>query len=142
MRQQGRRTDFMVTIGRDSKNDIVLKDASVAEKHASIEAISGNRMIIRDLDTRSGTFLWREDRWTQALQIHLGPQDRIRFGNHEMSWQELAQTSAGSGLNPADSKTLRNAGLLLAGKASEKPVFENPMRNPITGAIEERNKKP
>jgi pSer/pThr/pTyr-binding forkhead associated (FHA) protein len=131
----------MVTIGRDSKNDIVLKDASVADEHASIEAINGNRLIIRDLGTRSGTYLWREDSWTQALLIQLGPQDRIRFGNHEMSWQDLAQTSAGLGLGPVDSKTLRNAGLLLAGKASDKPVFENPKRNPITGSVEERDKK-
>ena len=130
----------MVTIGRDSKNDIVLKDASVADEHASIEAINGNRLIIRDMGTRSGTFLWREECWTQALLIQLGPQDRIRFGNHEMSWQDLAQTSAGFGLGPADSKTLRNAGLLLAGKASDKPVFENPKRNPFTGAVEERDK--
>jgi len=109
----------MVTIGRDSKNDIVLKDASVAD----------------------GTFLWREECWTQALLIQLGPQERIRFGNHEMSWQDLAQTSAGFGLSPGDSKTLRNAGLLLAGKGSDKPVFENPMRNPITGSVEERDQK-
>lgn len=131
----------MVTIGRNSKNDIVLKDASVADEHARIEAINGNRLVIHDLGTRSGTFLWREDIWTQALLIQLGPQDRIRFGNHEMSWQDLAQTTAGFGLGSVDSKTLRNAGLRLAGKASDKPVFEHPKRNPVTGAVEERDKK-
>jgi len=130
----------MVTIGRDSKNDIVLKDASVAAEHACIEAINGNRLIIRDANTRSGTYLWREDQWTQALLIHLGPQDRIRFGNYEMSWQDLAESCAGSGMGTANG--LRSAGLLLPGRNSEKPVFENPKRNPVTGAVEEREPDP
>lgn len=127
----------MVTIGRDSKNDIALKDVSVANEHARIEAIQGNRLVIRDLGTRSGTFLWREERWTQAVVVHLGPQDRIRFGNYEVSWKELADTSAGSGMKPTQANT-RQAGLLLQGKLSEKPVFENPKRNPVTGTVEER----
>jgi len=129
----------MVTIGRDSKNDITLKDASVASQHARIEAIIGNRLIIRDLGTRSGTFLWRDQRWTQALVVHLGPQERIRFGNFEMSWKELADTSAGSGMKPSPEQ-IRKAGLLVPGKISEKPMFENPKRNPVTGAVEEREK--
>jgi pSer/pThr/pTyr-binding forkhead associated (FHA) protein len=129
----------MVTIGRDSKNDIKLKDASVASQHARIESIIGNRLVIRDLGTRSGTFLWRDQRWTQVLVVRLGPQDRIRFGNFEMSWKELADTSAGSGMKSTPSQ-YRNAGLLVPGKTSEKPVFENPKRNPVTGAVEEREK--
>ncbi len=128
----------MVTIGRDSKNDIALKDASVAPEHARIEAIQGNRLVIRDLGTRSGTFLWRDERWTQALLVHLGPQDRIRFGNIEMSWKELADTSAGSGMKPTQGKDSRHAGLLIPGRLSDKPVFEHPKRNPVTGAVEER----
>lgn len=128
----------MVTIGRDSKNDIALKDASVSAEHACIDAIRGNRLLIRDLGSRSGTFLWRDEQWIQAVKIQLGPQDRVRFGNYEMSWQDLAQSSAGSGMSPGNN-SLRSAGLLLAGKTSEKPVFENPKRNPITGAVEERD---
>jgi FHA domain len=131
---------FMVTIGRDSKNDIVLKDASVSAQHACIEAIKGNRLIIRDAATRSGTFLWREDRWTQAMLIHLGPQDRIRFGNYEMNWQDLAESCAGFGMGTASG--LRSAGLAMAGRISEKPVYENPKRNPVTGAVEERESDP
>ncbi|HKX56761.1 MAG TPA: FHA domain-containing protein [Xanthomonadales bacterium] len=128
----------MVTIGRDSKNDIALKDASVSAEHACIDAIKGNRLLIRDLGSRSGTFLWRDEQWIQAVKIQLGPQDRVRFGNYEMSWQDLAQSSAGSGMTPGNNN-LRSAGLLLAGKTSDKPVFENPKRNPITGAVEERD---
>jgi hypothetical protein len=126
----------MVTIGRDSKNDIPLKDASVSAEHACIDAIKGNRLLIRDLGSRSGTFLWRDEQWIQALKIQLGPKDRVRFGNLEMSWQDLAQSSVGSGMG--FSNTLRSAGLLIPGKTSDKPVFENPKRNPITGAVEER----
>lgn len=136
----------MVTIGRDSKNDIPLKDASVSAEHACIDAIKGNRLLIRDLGSRSGTFLFRDDQWIQALKVQLGPQDRIRFGNYEMSWQDLAKTSAGPGLKlgmgPVADNGLRSAGLLLSGKASEKPVFENPKRNPETGAVEERDPNP
>jgi hypothetical protein len=128
----------MVTIGRDSKNDIALKDASVSAEHACIDAIKGNRLLIRDLGSRSGTFLWRDEQWIQAVKIQLGPQDRVRFGNYEMSWQDLAQSSAGSGMAPGNN-SLRSAGLLLAGKTSDKPVFENPKRNPVTGAVEERD---
>lgn len=128
----------MVTIGRNSKNDIPLKDASVSEEHACIDAIKGNRLLIRDLGSRSGTFLFRDDQWIQALKIQLGPQDRIRFGNYEMSWQDLAKTSAGFGMGTANNNSLRSAGLLVPGKPSDKPVFENPKRNPVTGAVEER----
>lgn len=132
----------MVTIGRDSKNDIPLKDASVSAEHACIDAIKGNRLLVRDLGSRSGTFLFRDEQWVQALKVQLGPQDRIRFGNYEMSWQDLARTSAGFGMGPSDANSLRSAGLAFAGKPSEKPVFENPKRNPVTGAVEERAPNP
>jgi pSer/pThr/pTyr-binding forkhead associated (FHA) protein len=130
----------MVTIGRDSKNDIVLTDASVSGEHACIESIDGSRMLIRDRGTRSGTFLWRDGAWIQVMAVHLGPQDRIRFGNHEMSWQDLSGSSAT--LGPGDTAGKRPAGLLVRGKLSDKPVFENPKRNPITGEVEERDPEP
>jgi len=133
-----RRVDSMVTIGRDSKNDIVLTDVSVAGEHACIESVNGSRMLIHDKGTRSGTFLWRDGAWIQVLSVHLGPQDRIRFGNHEMSWQDLSGSSATLGIGSETGK--RPAGLLVRGKASEKPVFENPKRNPVTGEVEERDR--
>ena len=141
MRSEQRWIDFMVTIGRNNNNDIVLTDTSVASEHAHIEAIDGNRLVIRDIGSASGTFVCRNDVWVEVLVTHLGPQDKIRFGNLEMSWQELSSSSATFGFDPSSAGGKRPAGLVLPGRVSEKPIFTNPKRNPVTGAVEERDKE-
>ena len=52
-------TGDALTIGRDSPNDIVLDTPAVSRRHAVIER-SGAGFVIRDLQSRNGTWLRRE----------------------------------------------------------------------------------
>lgn len=64
-----------VTIGRGLDNDIVVEDASVSRHHAELTR-EGNRLEVRDLGSRNGT-------WLNAARITvagLNPGDEIAFG--------------------------------------------------------------
>jgi len=60
--------------------DLILHDLDVSRKHACIEFMSPQRVIIKDLRSRNGTFL--NDRWTSIANIANG--DIIRVGNTQI----------------------------------------------------------
>lgn len=57
--------------------DVELHDMNVSRKHASIEFMSEDRVILKDLRSANGTFL--NDRWTSVANLSNG--DVIRVGN-------------------------------------------------------------
>lgn len=65
----------LVYVGRTSNNDIVVPDPTVSSHHASIERTSQG-IIMRDLDSRNGTFL----RGQRVKECWLGDNDQIAFG--------------------------------------------------------------
>jgi pSer/pThr/pTyr-binding forkhead associated (FHA) protein len=89
-RSRGLDKTMMITIGRDSSNDIVLTDVSISRTHASIESMIKGRLLIHDTHSHNGTYLWRQEGWIRVKTVRLGPDDRIRFGDHEMSFSELS----------------------------------------------------
>jgi FHA domain len=46
-----------ITIGRIAENDVQLVDDKVSRHHAVIETHDGGRVVLRDLDSRNGTFV-------------------------------------------------------------------------------------
>lgn len=65
----------LVYVGRTSNNDIVVPDPTVSSHHASIERTSQG-IILRDLDSRNGTFL----RGQRIKECWLGENEEVSFG--------------------------------------------------------------
>jgi pSer/pThr/pTyr-binding forkhead associated (FHA) protein len=64
-----------LTIGRHSKNDIVVKDRSASRHHAFFER-KGDNLIVHDKGSRNGTFV--NGKKVQSAQVHHG--DLIKVG--------------------------------------------------------------
>jgi pSer/pThr/pTyr-binding forkhead associated (FHA) protein len=68
--------DGTVGIGRNAKNAIVLKDASVSGDHARISR-DGSRCVLTDLGSSNGSFV----NGRKVAEADLASGDRLRFGN-------------------------------------------------------------
>ena len=77
-------------IGRDADATIVLDDDLVSRRHAMIE-VSGGQAVLRDLDSRNGTFL-NNQRVTEAVVLQNG--DRIGIGDHVLDVRVQGQSEA------------------------------------------------
>jgi len=60
--------------------DLQLHDLDVSRKHASIEFMSPERVILKDLRSRNGTYV--NDKWTSVTNLKNG--DLIKVGNTEI----------------------------------------------------------
>ncbi|MEE3219630.1 MAG: FHA domain-containing protein, partial [Planctomycetota bacterium] len=71
-----------VTIGRAPTNHVVVKDERCSRNHAEI-FLSGDHWIVRDLDSRNGTFV---DGDRMEEDFTLKPEDVIRIGGFQMKY--------------------------------------------------------
>ena len=83
-------TDSMVTIGRDQKNSVLLKDEEVSRIHCSLLAESSQVFLI-DEGSSNGTFL--NGLAITRAQVHKG--DKIRIGNTQLEFNSVLQISLG-----------------------------------------------
>jgi len=105
-----------LTIGRDPRCDLVIKDEFVSSRHARIERKSDG-FAIRDLHSRNGSFL-NGSRVTEAA---LAVNDRLRFGETTYIFSESAGArAAAASKNPAWSRQLER---LPAFAATHFPVL-------------------
>jgi len=74
---------FSLTIGRGSKNDVVIQDPAVSGHHAKIDPV-GNRFVLIDLQSKNGTFV------NQNLVIShwLKHGDVISIGKHQLVFNQ------------------------------------------------------
>jgi hypothetical protein len=79
----------LVYVGRTSNNDIVVPHPTVSSHHASIERTSQG-IIMRDLDSRNGTFL----RGQRVKECWLGESDEIAFGEVKALFSRPAAAAA------------------------------------------------
>lgn len=68
--------DSSITIGRSSKNDIVIKDPYISKRHASIEK-DRNEFFIEDLNSANGTFV-NDEELLNPIRLEHG--DSIKIG--------------------------------------------------------------
>jgi len=130
------------TIGRAVECDLVLDHDSVSRRHASMEVTGEGFLAVQDLHSSNGTFLHRNGRWIRSRKVILGTQDRIRFGDQEISLDRLVSLfGAQSRVRLREGYSVRGKPLLFDQFQGELPrpkvVLENPRRNPLTGDIEE-----
>lgn len=70
-----------ITIGRIAANDVQIEDEQVSRHHAVIELGDGGSVVLRDLDSRNGTFV-DGVRLSGARALTGG--ERLRFGNEQL----------------------------------------------------------
>lgn len=68
------------TVGRADDNLLVIRDASISSHHCEI-LVNGGEVIVRDLNSRNGTFVNGERLRDQQRQVRDGA--RVRFGTVE-----------------------------------------------------------
>jgi pSer/pThr/pTyr-binding forkhead associated (FHA) protein len=72
--------DGKVTVGRNSRNMLVISDNSVSSDHAEL-LVEGNEVIVRELHSRNGTFVNGVRVQTQSGVLH---GQTIRFGKVDL----------------------------------------------------------
>ena len=70
-----------ITIGRVAGNDLLLVDDKVSRHHAVIERQDGGRVVLRDLDSRNGTFI--DGIRLTGSRVLMGG-ERLQFGDEEL----------------------------------------------------------
>lgn len=73
---------MIIRIGRGPKNDIVLENRTVSREHATIE-ISDGRIIIRDLGSKSGTYIAGRDKMYRATYHEVTEHTLVSFGSEQ-----------------------------------------------------------
>jgi pSer/pThr/pTyr-binding forkhead associated (FHA) protein len=129
-------------IGRGQDCDYVLEHESASRHHAHAQVTEEGYLAVQDADSANGTFLQRHGQWIRIKKVVLGTQDRIRFGEEEVSLDELVALFTGlTRVRLREGYSVRGKPLvfdqLLANMPKPKIVLENPRRNPVTGNIEE-----
>ena len=69
-----------VSVGRARNHDIVLRHRSVSKFHAWFELAEGNRLMVRDSDSRNHTFV---DGQQITKRAEVAPGQQVRFGSVE-----------------------------------------------------------
>jgi pSer/pThr/pTyr-binding forkhead associated (FHA) protein len=110
-----------ISLGRDLSCDIIFTDVSVSRHHAEL-IVSGQRVHIRDLNSRNGTFLNKE----RILEVDAGVGDQVAFASVEFvlvssAEDELETEDPRAGDRPEHSARSTIADLLTA---AEDRVFE------------------
>jgi FHA domain len=99
-----------ITIGRVAGNDLLLVDDKVSRHHAVIELQDGGRVVLRDLDSRNGTFI-DGVRLTGSRDLMGG--ERLQFGDEELRVEAtpVVPPAGGSGHTeepPAEARQTRS----------------------------------
>ena len=137
--------DAIITIGSNATCDLVLgDDPTVAGLHAQARLDTGRFLWIRDENSRHGTHLHRNDNWVQVRLVAVCEDDVLRFGNTEVSTQQLVDLFgpvADPRLAPAPRGNIldRRTGRYTLENKDDEPTLSNLKRNPGTGEIEDKS---
>lgn len=76
-------------IGRDPDADIVLQDDTVSRRHAEIELLSEDRIQVRDLGSKNGTWLSQHGSRQPISISKVSIHEDLMFGSHTISARTL-----------------------------------------------------
>jgi pSer/pThr/pTyr-binding forkhead associated (FHA) protein len=132
------------SIGREPSCDLVLEHPGTSRFHASLELADNGLISVIDSDSGNGTFLNRNDQWIQIRRITLCIGDRVRFGESEIPLQGLTalfgqHTNARLEARHFSLQDGNNAARPFTKLTDSAAVLKKPVRNPVTGKIEERD---
>ncbi len=129
--------------GRDPSCDLVVEDPAVSRFHASLELADNGLVSVIDNDSRHGVFLRRSDRWIRVRKITLCIGDRVRLGEVEIPLQQLTAVFGQHSNARLEARHFalmnRNkSARVFTGLVGSTAVLNKPVRNPVTGKIEEQ----
>ena len=132
------------TCGQESSCDLVLDHPAVAPVHARLGQGDDGLITLEDAGSQNGTFLQRNDLWIQVRKVTLCIGDRIRFGEHEVTLEQLAGVFGQQANIRLESRhfSLKHGGdgvRSYAGQGVHEPLLQKPRRNLATGKLEEDN---
>ena len=130
------------TIGRDPSCDLVLEHPAISRLHARIELAENGLVRVHDAISNNGTYLNRNDTWIRTKIVTLCIGDRIRFGDHEVSLEQLTAVFGNRSNARLEAKHFPHRHGNPASRAYTKMMdpenlLHKPKRNPVTGKIEE-----
>jgi two-component system cell cycle response regulator len=67
-------------VGRSSRCDIILKDDGISRKHAKVDVMKKDRLVIEDLSSTNGTFVGGK----RIKKATLKPGDKVLFGRRSL----------------------------------------------------------
>lgn len=76
-----------VSIGRDTKNNIVLKDKTVSRMHAQLIISGDNKVLIKDIGSSNGTFI----NGHKISEQYLHDGDIVKCGSAFLNWAHVLQ---------------------------------------------------
>jgi len=131
------------TVGCEASCDLVFDRTDISACHASL-ALAGDGLIaVIDNDSIHGTYLYRNDRWLRIKRITLCIGDRVRFADMEVPLSQLTavfgtQSNARLEARHFAISDSANASRSISDISASAPTLNKPVRNPLTGKIEER----
>lgn len=127
------------TLGSLADCDLVVAGDTVSPIHAQLMLTREGFLNVLDAGSDHGTWLGRNGQWIRVMKAELGQNDRIRFGEVEVTLEQLLPLFGEEvRVQFRDSRMRLPAALSERMAASEERVlFERPRRNPQTGNIEE-----
>ena len=129
MDDQFRATTY--TVGRGPECRVRLSHASVSRHHADIVRLSDGQLEVMDCGSTNGTFVLSGQEWRAVRQWCLAPTDHVRFGEVEMTVDDLdawcvEQDTDSSGRTGADVEDGGSGKLVRDPKTGE--IVEKPSR--------------
>jgi pSer/pThr/pTyr-binding forkhead associated (FHA) protein len=91
-----------LTIGRSSRNDIILPDSTVSKRHAVVGRVKG-KTVVKDMDSHNGTFVNGE----RIRKAELSSGDHLKVGRVNLRFFQAGESLAGSGAESAPSAQSR-----------------------------------
>ena len=82
-----------IIIGRSTDCDLVLADMTVSRRHAELEILDNNRLLLTDYESTHGTFLIKNGNEEKVTQQLVTKYDVLRFGKAKMSVSEILSTT-------------------------------------------------
>ena len=78
-----------ITIGRSTECDFVLPDSTVSRRHAELEILDDNRLLLTDYESTHGTFLIKNGKEQRVNQQLITKYDVLRFGKTKIPVSEI-----------------------------------------------------
>ena len=78
-----------ITIGRSTECDFVLPDSTVSRRHAELEILDDNRLLLTDYESTHGTFLIKNGKEQRINQQLITKYDVLRFGKTKIPVSEI-----------------------------------------------------
>ena len=78
-----------ITIGRSTECDFVLPDSTVSRRHAELEILDDNRLLLTDYESTHGTFLIKNGKEQRINQQLITKYDVLRFGRTKIPVSEI-----------------------------------------------------